>query len=128
MPSISKAQLCLSRIASALTNVAITAAGVDAATASWDRNSEPDVVGYQLSYGTQSGVHTVAIDVGNVTTYQLNPPPGNRYYVVIQAYNTAGVLSAKSAEAILDVPATSGTLPATPPPSGSISAGGSPMR
>ncbi len=37
-----------------------------------------------------------------VTTYQFNPPPG-RYYVVVQAYNSAGELSDKSAEEVVDV-------------------------
>ena len=76
---------------------------VHAATASWDPNSEPDVAGYRLSYGTEPGVHTVTIDVGNVVTYQFFPPPGRRYYVVVQAYNAEGELSEKSAEAAIDI-------------------------
>jgi len=91
-------------VAVALAILASAASVVDAATASWDPNSEPDLAGYMLSYGTQSGVHTTTIDVGKVTTYQFNPAPGKRYYVVVQAYNTAGQLSAKSAEAIIDIP------------------------
>ena len=74
----------------ALAIVAGTASAVGAATASWDPNPEPDVAGYKLSYGTQPGVHSVVLDVGNVTTYHFNPLPGGRYYVVVQAYNTAG--------------------------------------
>jgi len=97
-------------MAFALTIVASAAAGVDAATASWDPNSEPDVAGYKLSYGVAPGVHTVTIDVGNVITYQFFPPPGQRYYVVVQAYNTAGELSEKSVEAAVDIP-----LPNRPP-------------
>jgi hypothetical protein len=73
-----RARLCLWRIALALIVVASTVTGANAATASWDRNSEPDVAGYKLSYGTQSGVHTTTVDVGNVVTYQFNPPPGQR--------------------------------------------------
>ena len=88
----------------ALAMVAGSAAGVRAATASWDPNTEPDLAGYKLSYGMQPGVHTVVLDVGNVTTYQFNPPARARYYVVVQAYDTAGVLSAKSAEATIDIP------------------------
>ena len=90
----------------ALAIVAGTASAVGAATASWDPSTEPDVAGYKLSYGTQPGVHTVVLDVGNVTTYQFNPPPGRRYYFVVQAYNTAGELSEKSAEETVDIPAT----------------------
>jgi hypothetical protein len=43
--------------------------GMRAATVTWDPNSEPDLAAYTLSYGTQSGVHTVVVDVGNVTTH-----------------------------------------------------------
>ena len=87
----------------ALAIVMGTAVRAQGATATWDRNTEPDVAGYKLSYGTQPGVHTVTIDVRNVTTYVFNPPPGQRYYVVVQAYNLTGALSEKSAEMILDL-------------------------
>jgi len=88
----------------ALAMVLGTAAGVRAATATWDPNTEPDLAGYRLSYGTQPGVHTFFVDVGLVTTYTFNPPGGQRIYVVVQAYNTAGDLSNKSAEVIVDIP------------------------
>ena len=102
------------RIAFALVFVGRVAAAAEAATASWDPNAEPDVAGYKLSYGTQPGVHTVTIDVGKVTTYQFNPPGGQRYYVVVQAYNTGGEVSAKSAEVFIDIPLSSPS-PAPPP-------------
>lgn len=131
MVAVSTLQVCSLRIAFALTIVVCIAAGADAATATWDRNTEPDVAGYKLSYGTQPGVHTVTIDAGNVTTCQFNPPSGQRYYVVVQAYNTAGELSEKSAEVIIDVPATSpapapqpspSPAPAPPPATGTATA------
>src|SRR5688572_30529048 len=112
MNMIRHAQLKLSTTMFALAIVAGTASAVGAATASWDPNTEPDVAGYKLSYGTQPGVHTVVLDVGNVTTYQFNPPPGRRYYVVVQAYNTAGELSEKSVEETVDIPATDEPPPA----------------
>src|SRR5687767_14794601 len=122
MTTVPQTQLKLPTLLLALAMVVGTAAGVRAATATWDANTEPDLAGYKLSYGTQSGVHTVIIDVGNVTTYQFNPPGGRRYYVVVQAYNTAGELSAKSAEVVVDVPGSSqpglpapGQPPAPPP-------------
>jgi Putative Ig domain len=92
------------RIALVLVAILAAVSGADAATATWDANTELDVAGYRLSYGTQPGVHGTTIDVGKVTTYQFNPPAGARYYVVVQAYNAAGLLSEKSAEAIVDVP------------------------
>ncbi len=118
MVRVSNAQRCVLRLAVVLALVAGAASVVDAATASWDPNSEPDVAGYKLSYGTESGVHTTTIDVGNVTSYQFNPAPGKRYYVVVQAYNTAGGLSDKSAEAIIDIPSPEGTPPAGSTPGG----------
>ncbi len=60
----------------ALAIVLGTAVRAHGATATWDRNTEPDVAGYKLSYGTQPGVHTVTIDVRNVTTYTFQPAAG----------------------------------------------------
>jgi hypothetical protein len=77
---------------------------IEAATATWDRNPEPDIVAYRLSYGTQSGVHNTSIALGNVVTAQFFPPPGQRYYVVVQAINAAGGISAKSDEFVFDAP------------------------
>lgn len=104
MFTLHQAALVLLRIVSVLAMVAVSSPTVQAATASWDPNSEPDIGGYYLSYGTQSGAYTVTIDVGNVTAYTFNPAAGMRYYVVVQAYSTTGALSAKSAEVTLDVP------------------------
>src|SRR5688572_30590533 len=115
MTNVRQTQLQVSTVMLALAMVAGTAAGVRAATATWDRNTEPDVAGYRLSYGTAPGVHTVVLNVGNVTTYQFYPPPGKRYYVVVQAYSTRGELSQKSVEAIVDVPASTTLPPAGTP-------------
>ena len=41
----------------------------------------------------------------------FSPPGGRRYYIVVQAYNSAGGLSAKSAEVIYDAPATQNQPP-----------------
>jgi hypothetical protein len=60
-------------------------------TLAWDPNSEPDIAGYKLSYGTTSGQYTTTIDVGHVTTRTLtNLAGGVTYYFVLQAYNAAG--------------------------------------
>ena len=72
-------------------------------TATWDRNSETNIAGYILSYGTQSGTYTTSIDVGNVTTTQVVLNPGQRYYFVVQAKNTSGQMSPRSAEVFVDV-------------------------
>jgi hypothetical protein len=84
------------------------------ATASWNPNTEPDLAGYKLSYGTQSGVYTSVIDVGNVTTWSVTLTPGQRYFFAVQAYNASLLLSAYSAEAIYDVPAAPSIVSLTP--------------
>jgi hypothetical protein len=37
----------------------------------WDANTEPDLAGYKIHYGTASGDYSHSIDVGNVTQYTL---------------------------------------------------------
>ncbi len=50
-------------------------------------------------WGHQSGVYGGSVDVGNVTTWQLNGlADGVPYYFVVRAYNSAGLLSAPSIE------------------------------
>jgi hypothetical protein len=76
----------------------------DTVTATWDPNSESDIAGYLLAYGTVSGQHPNGVPVGNVTTWQLSLAAGQRYYFVIQAYNTGGLYSQPSAEVFIDIP------------------------
>lgn len=52
------------------------------------------VAGYKVYYGTESGVYTTAIDVGNVTTYTVTGLPlGNTYFFAITAYDASRVES-----------------------------------
>src|ERR1700722_1790661 len=89
-----------------------SSSAVHAATATWSANPAPDVTGYILSYGTQPGVHPTSIDVGDVTTWQINTlSPGQTYYFVVQAYDSSGLTSDPSAEvAFTDPTATPPTL------------------
>lgn len=65
----------------------------------WDANTEPDLAGYRISYGTQSGYLGNTIDVGNATTITLqNLIPGTTYYAMVKAYNTFDLESAPSDE------------------------------
>src|ERR1700758_3265253 len=72
-----------------------------AQTLMWDANKETDIAGYKVYQGTQTGVYGTPIDVGNTTTYQ---PQGidwtKRAYFAVQAYNTSGLSSPLSAEAV----------------------------
>ncbi len=68
-------------------------------TITWDRNPEPDVVGYRVLYGTQSGVYTFNQPVGNVTTWTAdNLTEGRIYYFAVQAVNADGLISPPSLE------------------------------
>ncbi len=40
-------------------------------TLAWDANTEPDLAGYKIHYGTASADYTHSIDVGNITQYTL---------------------------------------------------------
>ena len=89
---------------------------VEAATATWDRNPEPDVLGYVLAYGTASGVYTTEINVGNVLSYEFFSPPGYRYYLVVRAYSAMGV-GPNSNEVVLDLTTAAPDQSATTLPS-----------
>jgi hypothetical protein len=94
----------------------------DTVTAAWDRNSESNIAGYILSYGTQSGTYSTVIDVGNVTSKQIVLNPGQRYYFVVQAYNTSSLVSPTSAEVVFDVGTgtTAPSITSLSPTSGSV--------
>src|SRR6185295_467721 len=63
-------------------------------TLAWDRNPEPDIAGYILHSGTNSGHYVNAANVSNVTTNTvLGLTPGVTYYFAVTAYNTSGLES-----------------------------------
>ena len=67
-------------------------------TVEWDANSEADLAGYVVYYGTASGVYTVNIDVGNRTSWQINLVDGQSYYFAVKAYDSEGLYSVFSNE------------------------------
>ncbi len=68
-------------------------------TLQWDPNTEPDLAGYKLHYGTSSGTYTTHIDVGNVTTYDVaGLQDGVTYYFAVTARDTEGNESGYSNE------------------------------
>ena len=65
----------------------------------WDPNTEPDVAGYKVYYGTASRTYGSAIDVGNVTTYTFpGLTQGVTYYIALTAYDSANHESGYSNE------------------------------
>src|SRR5206468_2190262 len=65
----------------------------------WDANTETDLAGYRIQYGTTSGNYTGTIDVGNVTSYAVPGLVANTtYYFVVVAYDLAGNVSGRSNE------------------------------
>ncbi len=82
----------------------------------WNANTESDLAGYKLYYGTKSGVYTSSIDVKNVTQYTVtvNPTVTTTYYVALTAYDTSGNESVKSDETSITVVVADTTPPAKP--------------
>ena len=54
----------------------------------WNANTETDLAGYQVYYGTAPWQYGDPIDVGNTTTYQLDGlQEGMTYYIAVTAYD-----------------------------------------
>jgi hypothetical protein len=67
----------------------------------WHSNTESDLTGYQVHYGTSSRNYDRVVDLGNVTEYQLgnlNLLENVSYYFSITAYDSAGNESGHSNE------------------------------
>lgn len=78
-----------------LTNICLA----DSAVLSWDANSESDIAGYKIYYGTSFGVYPHIVDVGNNTTYVVdNLIQDKKYFFVVTAYDFAGNESGFSKE------------------------------
>ncbi|MBA3886384.1 MAG: fibronectin type III domain-containing protein [Acidobacteria bacterium] len=74
-------------------------------TIAWDQNSESDLAGYVVQYGTAAGKYSQTIDVGNKTSWTLpNAEVGRTYYFTVQAYNVNGQRSAMAKEVTAAIP------------------------
>ena len=85
------------------------------ATLRWAPNTESDLAGYKVYYGTESRNYTNVIDVGNVTTYKITNLQAGTYYFAVTAYDTSGNESAYSEE-------VSKTFSANQPPVSNLTA------
>ncbi len=78
------------------------AASVDLA---WDANTEPELAGYKIYYGTSSGSYTASKDVGKTTTCTINGiDEGKTYYFVATAYDGQNNESGYSNQVSFTVP------------------------
>src|SRR5713101_5658964 len=57
----------------------------------WDMNTESDLAGYRIHYGTSSGRYTSSTDVGLVNVISVSNLQANTtYYFVVTALDRAG--------------------------------------
>ncbi|MDT8273438.1 MAG: REJ domain-containing protein [Desulfomonilia bacterium] len=83
---------------------------------SWNANSEDDLGGYKVYYGTHSRTYGPAVDVGNVLSCEISGlSSGNTYYVAVTAYDSSGNESDYSQEVDAYI-----TVPDDTPPTGSV--------
>jgi hypothetical protein len=67
-------------------------------TLAWDANSETDLAGYKVYYGTSSGNYPNVINVGKVTTYTVASLGPGTYFFAVTAYNSSNAESGFSNE------------------------------
>src|SRR5437773_12292233 len=68
-------------------------------TVAWTANTESNLAGYKVYYGTSSHSYQTSIDVGNQTTYIVTGLlAGQTYYFAVTAYNTSHAESGYSNE------------------------------
>lgn len=79
---------------------------------SWDQNTEADLAGYKIYYGTSSKQYTQFIDVGKVTSFTVTGlTEGTKYFFAVTAYDTAKNESDFSQEVSATIPVTDTTPP-----------------
>ena len=84
----------------------------------WDANSEQDLAGYRVYYGTGSGNYTQTLEAAAPSSTVTGLTEGVVYYFAVTAYNTEGAESGYSNEVSYAVPtpSPSPTPSSTPTP------------
>lgn len=101
--------------ACALVLVAATQAAAAQLAIAWDANTESDIAGYLVEWGTGSAPYANTVDVGNVTAWTLpGAAEGTTYSFRVVAYNAAGERSDPSTAVTGTV--TAGGTAAAPAP------------
>lgn len=68
--------------------------------ATWEPNTEEDIAGYRIHFGTESGKYERKIDIKKVNNYTLKSLANDtQYYITLTAYDMAGNESPYSTEA-----------------------------
>jgi len=79
--------------------------GQQVVTLGWNAETNPAIAGYDVYYGTASGVYSSIIDVGtNTTATLINLQLGTNYYFIVTCYDTNGVESTPSDQLALNLP------------------------
>lgn len=86
-----------------------TSSAPNTATLSWDAVNNPNLRGYRIYYGLESGTYLQlpgeGIDTGNVTSHVIKDlASGKRYYFVVTAFDTSNNESEFSNEVFKDIP------------------------
>ncbi|MCG3113116.1 MAG: DNRLRE domain-containing protein [Candidatus Manganitrophus sp. SB1] len=68
------------------------------ATLTWNTNTEADLAGYRVYFGTASRTYGPSINVGKATSYTLTGLANRTHFFAVTAYDTAGNESAFSVE------------------------------
>ncbi len=75
----------------------------------WDANTEADLAGYKVYYGTTSGAYGTPIVIGKQTTYTITGLSAGTYYIAVTAFNTSGLESGFSNEVSTTIAGTPST-------------------
>ena len=75
----------------------------------WAPNSESDLAGYVVYYGTDTRIYSTSADIGRNTSHQISGlVEGVTYYFAVTAYNASGAESVYSEEVSFLEPGSGG--------------------
>lgn len=63
----------------------------------WTGSDDPDVTGYRVKWGAQSGVYAQSVEAFTDLTWTISLPPG-KWFIAVVTYDALGLESAPSNE------------------------------